>query len=476
MKKDKPGKARDWSKDGLTKAAACTILAAEGFASLSVEVLGLRAMVPYAGTPVPVTSILLAAYLGALAIGYYRGQRLAERLGLGSDAPQKLRKAAGWRLATAGLWTVGATGDPVPTILFSVVGTNVTLGVIAYSTLAIAPIGMWLAESILLVDRARAGRARGGSTGTTLAMSTAGNVAGALLTAWAILAWWGMAGGTAVVCLLLGMAAMIAHPKSVGIPGAAFVALTLALYAYNDQASYIARTAYADYRIVDADNSDSRELLINNSRASKDDPNGVGHGYIETIEQALCAAGKRKVAVLGAAGRTLGRGADCELEATFVDLDPWQRELAGELLHGPAAGEMTAQDARVWLRNNGVRWPAIVADAYSHGNSLPTHLATIEMFSALRDRLEANGLAFINILSLKDDERLRTRIDRTIRRVFSDCETWSQKAQSDPTEWAADDNGQVDNLLYRCRRSAYDGDTTVYSDRLERIDQDRGLR
>ena len=98
------------------------------------------------------------------------------------------------------------------------------------------------------------------------------------------------------------------------------------------------------------------------------------------------------------------------------------------------------------------------------------------MFSALRDRLEANGLAFINILSLKDDERLRTRIDRTIRRVFSDCETWSQKAQSDPTEWAADDNGQVDNLLYRCRRSAYDGDTTVYSDRLERIDQDRGLR
>ena len=95
-------------------------------------------------------------------------------------------------------------------------------------------------------------------------------------------------------------------------------------------------------------------------------------------------------------------------------------------------------------------WPAIVADAYSHRASLPTHLATVEAFEAMRDDLAADGLLFVNILGSENEAKFRTRIDRTIRRVFADCETWSRSANAEPAAWAADDDEQHDNLLYRC--------------------------
>ena len=460
----------------LSPRRAWTILAAEGFASLSVEILGLRAMVPYAGTPVPVTSILLAAYLGALALGYHRGEQTANRLSEHCNATAELRKAAGNRLMRATVWTVAATGHGLPLILFSVTQDHVAVGVVLYSTIGIAPIGMWLAESIMLIDRARRKSAEKHGTGETLAMSTAGNVAGALLTAWVILGTIGMAGATALVALVSGMAAVAAHPRTWGWETALFIAAVLGIYGYHEQTEYTARTAYADYQIVDDRTRGTRELIVNRSRASRDDGSGTGHPYIEAIETALCSLEIKQVAVLGAAGRTLGEGAECGIEPTFVDIDPAQTDMSEELLERTPEGTLDIADARAWLRNNQRLWPAMVADAYSHRASLPTHLATVEAFEAMREDLVPDGVLFINILGSENEARFRTRIDRTIRRVFADCETWSRSANGAPEAWAADDDRQYDNLLYRCRRSPLDGDQAVYVDDRQSIDIDRGLQ
>ena len=463
-------------ESALSPTRAWTILAAEGFASLSVEILGLRAMVPYAGTPVPVTSILLAAYLGALALGYHRGEQAATRLGGLSGATAKLREAAGNRLMKATIWTVVATGHGLPLVVFNLTQEHVAVGVVLYSTLGIAPIGMWLAESIMLIDRARRRSANEHGTGSTLAMSTAGNVAGALLTAWVILSTLGMAGATALVALVSGGAAVAAHRRAWGWETALFIVALLGIYGYHEQTEYRARTAYADYQLVENKTNGTRELIINRSRASTDDGSGTGHPYIEAIETALCSLEIKQVAVLGAAGRTLGEGADCDIQPTFVDIDPAQAEMSQELLERPPQGTLQIADARAWLRNNEVLWPAIVADAYSHRASLPTHLATVEAFEAMRDDLAADGLLFVNILGSENEAKFRTRIDRTIRRVFADCETWSRSANAEPAAWAADDDEQHDNLLYRCRRSELDGDEAVYVDDRQSIDIDRGLQ
>ena len=57
--------------------AVGAILLAEGYASLATEILALRRMVPFVGSAVSVTALLLAVYLAALAGGYRRGGLLA---------------------------------------------------------------------------------------------------------------------------------------------------------------------------------------------------------------------------------------------------------------------------------------------------------------------------------------------------------------------------------------------------------------
>jgi spermidine synthase len=465
---------------GLRRGAAAWILAAEGFASLSVEVLALRRMVPYVGSPVPVTSILLAAYLAALAWGYHRGQRSARRLAAATPPPElpgALRCAAANRLATAAVASAIATGDIAPAVVFGIAGSWTTAAVAVYSTLCIAPIGMLLAESILLIDPLRRGDDGRRQTGTTLGLSTAGNVAGALLTAWVVLAAVGTAGATALTALVLSAAAWTASPKALPIGAAAFMAVLLGAYWANDQRLYLARTAYADYELLEVPAEQARVLSVNRSSSSRDDARGRGHAYIEAVETALCRRGIREVAVLGAAGRTLGRDAGCLLRPTFVDIDPAQATLSKRLLFGPPAGPLVVADARAWLRAQKRRWPAIVADAYSHRTSLPTHLATIEFYRTVRDTLVDGGTAIFNVISLPRQQAFRTRTDRSIRAVFADCETLSVAVLADgAAAWAADDDEQTDNVLYRCVRGDLDGDRTIYSDRLQRIDNDRGLR
>ena len=49
----------------------------------------------------------------------------------------------------------------------------------------------------------------------------------------------------------------------------------------------------------------------------------------------LCEAGETRALVLGAAGMTLGKGAPCALDVTFVDIDPAQERIAALFLDAP---------------------------------------------------------------------------------------------------------------------------------------------
>lgn len=79
-------------RSGLSPAALGTILVAEGYASLATEILALRRMVPWGGSAVSVTAVLLAVYLAALAGGYWRGGMLARR---GDPKPRLAMRLAG---------------------------------------------------------------------------------------------------------------------------------------------------------------------------------------------------------------------------------------------------------------------------------------------------------------------------------------------------------------------------------------------
>ncbi len=444
------------------------MLFAEGYSSLSIEILALRRMVPWVGSAVPVTSLLLSVYLAALAAGYQTGGRLAAA---GGD----LRGALGRRLVLAAALAAFWLSDLGVTLVFSLPLPPVA-AIALYSVAGIAPPGYLLAQCILLAHACARPADPSVRAGRVFAVSTAGNVAGSLLTAFVVLSHLGTAAAALLIVAALVAAALAVSPRSFGPVAIALCLIGPGFSLWYEATRLVASTAYADYSVLPIDAEPAgRLLLLNRSPASRDDPDGTGWEYLEWIEDQLCAERPGRVLVLGAAGRTLGRGRDCFPPPVFVDIDPAVGRVAGELLFGPAPGPLVVADARAFLRRGDPAWDVVVVDAYSHELTFPSHLGTAEFFSAVRGSLAVGGIAYLNVLTPPDSARFLSRLDRTVRSVFAECRTWSVLAHGrrEPLVRAV---GRPDNLVYRCLRSPHDGDAAVYSDALPRIDLDRGLR
>ena len=180
--------------------------------------------------------------------------------------------------------------------------------------------------------------------------------------------------------------------------------------------------------------------------------------------------------VLGAAGMTLGKGAACALDLTFVDIDPAQERIAEQFLETPSheAGRFAAGDARAWLRCDAGDWDAIVVDTYSNSRTLPQHLLTAESTGWRGRGSRTAGPLYVNQLTWPQDALFRTRAERTLRSVFADCSAWPVGIEQGRGWHAA--VSEPGNLLFRCRQSEFDRDSTIYSDAVPRADLDRSLR
>ena len=150
----------------LPAAAVGAILLAEGYASLAAEILALRWMVPFAGSAVSVTAVLLAVYLAALAGGYRRGGRLARCRDPRPRLAIRLAAASAWSAFwLSGAGTLLASGLPVPEMA----------QVAVYSVAGIAPIGWLLAECVLLAHAYAPAGDPSRTAGGVFALSTIGN-------------------------------------------------------------------------------------------------------------------------------------------------------------------------------------------------------------------------------------------------------------------------------------------------------------
>ena len=450
----------------LPPAALAAILVAEGYGSLATEILALRRMVPWAGSAVSVTAVLLAVYLAALAGGYRRGGRLA-RLG---DPRPRLATRLSTAAALAAFWlsevgTLTALGLPVPEL------TQVAI----YSVFGIAPVGWLLAECVLLAHACTPPGDTAETSGGIFALSTAGNVLGALLTTFVLLRFLGTAAAALVLVAGLMLAAAIASRRSIPAVAALAVAGFPALDLWIEATQYVERNAYADYRIVQLEDG-GRMLEVSGQAASRHDTDGKGWDYAERLEKTLCEAGENRVLVLGAAGMTLGKGAPCVLDVTFVDIDPAQERIAALFLDAPreTAGKFADGDARAFLRGDAGGWPAIVVDTYSNRRTLPQHLLTVEFYRLARSRLRDGASLYVNFLAWPEDVLFRTRAERTLRSVFAECSEWPVAIEQGRGWHEA--LSRPGNLLLRCQKSELDGDQTIYSDAVPRADLDRSLR
>ena len=439
--------------------AATALLLVEGYCALAVEMIALRALVPVAGQSVAVTSLVVTAFLAALALGYRAGG------GFEGDARERVAR----NLAAAAAWSAFWLSRFGVALAFEATGALPPLAQVAvYAVAGVGPVAYLLAQAVVLLVASAGPATAPGKAGAAFAASTLGNVAGGLATALVVMQHVGVAGAVALVAGLLVAGALAAWERpgwrlwAAGAVVAGVAGANLAV----EREAYVLTTAHADYAI-EADAGGARRLRVNGQDASREDGAGTGHPYVEWIEDRVYASAPAgspaRVLVIGAGGFTFGRGRhDDAADIVFVDVDPRLAKVADAFLApGLRRGRYAAMDGRAYLLRNEERFDAIVLDAYTDRTAVPPHILTREFFALARSRLEQDGTLYLNLIVPPAPDRLSTRADRTLRSVFAGCRTEELGAASG---WR--------NRVYACPRTALDGDATVYSDATGRADTD----
>lgn len=176
-----------------------------GFAMMSFEILGIRMLTPYFGSSVYVLGSIITVVLSGLALGYALGGRLADRDAAARTLPLWLG------LAALALLAFPLYGHGVAGLIYRL-ELEARQGALLLSLLLfLAPgILIGMATPLLVKMRAAATGKIGAAAGDVYAVSTAGSIAGTLVTSFYLITTIGVLAGIFLAGVLLAVAALLA--------------------------------------------------------------------------------------------------------------------------------------------------------------------------------------------------------------------------------------------------------------------------
>jgi spermidine synthase len=406
-----------------------------GTGSLGAEIAAVRLLAPYFGASTIVWANTIGIVLVALSVGYWLGGRLADR----RPTMQGLCMLA--LAAAALLAVVPFAADPLLDLgvealdsisagafLGSLVGVLVLVAVPVMLLGAVSPYAIRLAVST--VEEA------GTVAGRLYALSTAGSLAGTLVSALlliplvgtrrtflifalaiAVMAVWGLRPVRRYAVAPAAIAALIALP--VGTLKAADTG--------GGRVIHEAETEYQYARVIEYPDG-HRTLELNEGQAQHSiyHPDTVLTGDVWDSHLVLGFAGleqpPRRVAILGNAAGTTSRAYEEFFPDTRIDgveIDGELSEIGREYfdMNNPRL-HLYHEDARPFLRRmDDVDYDQISVDAYRQPY-IPFYLTTEEFFETVRDRLRPGGVLVVNVGHPEGQDDLEMVLTATMREVF----------------------------------------------------------
>lgn len=445
--------------------AATFVLLIEGYVSVSTQMIALRQAVPFVGSSITSTSIIITVFLGALAFGYHSG---------GRRSVKSRNRVVGNLVASAILLGFCLSYFVVETFFMAAFanGIHPLIAVFAYALVLVAPIVFLLAETVVVLVEQRETGDASQKAGDTFLVSTLGNVVGGLVSTLVVMYLFGVGAAITLSIALLILSSLVwMEPgrsmrrnapiySSMGL--AAIFSIVLVLQ--SESVAFDRTTAFGNYAVREV--GDDRVFFNNGQNASKSNDQGVGHAYIEHFESVVDAIGlDAEILVLGAGGFTLGDGKSYS-DVRFVDIDPAIGDFGLELLDKTELpGEFIVADARAYLLSSPRKADVIVVDTFSHRSSVPAHLLTDAFFGLVKGALNRDGVVLMNFIASDKDRVFRRTLDNTIRSVFADC--WQSRMRTDGLE--------AYNLTYACYSSDVDSIDSVYTDSSTRAAVDSAI-
>ncbi|MFA6408686.1 MAG: fused MFS/spermidine synthase [Gammaproteobacteria bacterium] len=447
------------------------ILFIEGFVSIALEILTIRQLMPFVGSSVVATSLIIGVFLLFLAFGYFRGGQCK------LNFTKVLQRNFVITAAFAGL----GLSYFLINILFSFFShlglTNTLFSLSAYLLLITAPMIYFIGQTIpITMNLVKKGELVGNTGGKVLFLNTLGSFLGATITTLVLTEYFGVTWTVYITFLLTTALFFLLPQKNKNLINkesgkALFSIFLLIVITYITNISlngtyFNATTNYANYSILQASSplykSDVKLLEINRSFSSLLSNKREGFPYVELIKRILfkdLALKNKEILVLGAGGFTMSAQGSHSNNFTYVDIDPKIKEIAENGFIEKVNGSFIAADARSFMRQNNKSYDVIISDTYSHKQSIPAELLTIEYLQNIKHSLSKNGLAIFNIIEnpLLGD-KFAKHTDSTIRYVFKSC-------SATPLSFATHST----NIIYVCQKNKVEEDNYIYSDDKNRV-------
>lgn len=452
------------------------IILLEGYVVLSAEVLAIRQTLPFFGSGTDTVSIIIAAVLMPLAVGYFVGGLYRGRI----------RDRLVRNLLVAGVFLTLGLSYYVLTHFFDVLVNvlewrhRLVLATIYVLLFLVTPVYL-LGQTVPLVSNYFRHAHLPAVAGKILFFSTVGSFFGAVFTTLLLMNTIGVAHTATVTTGCIAVLVFVLAKQgryAVRVGALAVFALALGLNSQPLMASLgvVSSNAYNTVQIEETHNRNpTRYLRLNRSYSSAIKPGRPDESvfrYTEFIDRYFLKAFRRsgrkgRVLVLGTGGFTLGHR-DGWNRYVYVDIDPDLKDVAETRFLKEKLGKnriFVDQPARSYLRETKERFDLVIVDLARGPAGIPEHLLTREFFLQVRGALSDEGIMvahmFANLLFADAHSRY---LDNTIRAVFPYT---SRHIVDGFTAWkiSPEDYG---SLLYIARKHEIAERPGIYTDNMNR--------
>ncbi len=426
--------------------------AAAGAATMTAELSATRLLAPWFGASIHAWTHVIATVLGAMAIGYAIGSRLALR-------PSAQLVARGWVIGGI-LFVIAPFVAPTiaPLLVPSpetqtpiTIATDAAWGSFISTLLLFAPAVLMLGASTPILIRLVALRTTDHTApGRVLAASTIGSLIGTYLPAFFLLESFGSRGSMIVAASLCFLAAALVMSSRIGRSLASISCICLVMLVIGRSWPTLVPSASGDTLVLEKesayqyvrvsttamDGATATNLSLDEGRGefhSRRLDNAVTTGayydVLACLPDLVGGAIPLDVLVIGGGAGTL-RGILRSLQnsrvasVTDVELDPIVAGLA-DRFGGVAVppDRVVIADGRAALRSMRGPYDIVVLDAYARQAAIPAHLGTVEAIQLMRDRLTRRGILAINASLADVESPLGQALIATLLRVFPEVRT-----------------------------------------------------
>jgi predicted membrane-bound spermidine synthase len=422
----------------LERAALRFAVFAAGALLMGLEVAAFRIIGKTFGSALRETTAVIAVFLAAMSVGYWAGGRAADRW------PRAATLVAALVVAAASLLFVPVVDAALSPRIAESSFALATHAFLATTVLFAVPTFLLAATSPIAIRLFATTTGQSGSTaGSISALSTAGSIAGSIVTAFLLIDWLASITRTVTfvaMATLVTAVIVLASQRNrtrfalagagvllVVLLGASFVRSRLdAPLHIGPRPVFVGDSAY--HHIVVTDRGPLRELRFNAATQSsmrRDDPFGPGLRYTDAFHIGrLLRPGTRRILLIGLGGGTAPRQFTKyypEVEMDVVDVDPLVADVARRYfaVRPDARLRLHIADGRSFLKRTSEKWDLIIVDAYStnrYGDTMPPHLVTREFFGDVASRLSAGGI--LHFHCAYENSALMAALHRTLRDVF----------------------------------------------------------